>query len=182
MAQQFLCRTARCSFSNNSGQSMQLRIYLVKCKEILESSVLRWFRFLQRFWVLQASSNNNRTQKSRSRSLCFFFLSGQGKVAQSDGEGRGCGFQRQPSFVSITESSPTSAVVVLLRQRVEQSGSPPVCNLGNNMNQKSDFCSVWPTSIKSESSDFFSNGEPVRRLLITNWTIFKREGTEDLKI
>ena len=68
----------------------------------------------------------------------------------------------------------------LLRQRVEQSRSPPVCNLDNNTNQKSDFCSVWPTSIKSESSDFFSNGEPVRRTLSTNWTIFERGGMEDL--
>ena len=69
----------------------------------------------------------------------------------------------------------------LLQQPVEQSGSPPVCNLDNNTNQKSDFCSVWPTSIKPESSDF-SNEEPVRRLLSTNWTIFERGGTEYVKI
>ena len=71
---------------------------------------------------------------------------------------------------------------LLLRQQVEQSGSPPICNLGDNTNQKSDFCLVWLTSIKSESSNFFSNGEHVRCLLSTNWTIFERGGTEDLKI
>ncbi|XXG72747.1 hypothetical protein AAC387_Pa07g1773 [Persea americana] len=105
MAQQLLCKTTRCSFFDDGGRSIQLRIFLSKCKEIQKSSILLWFRFLQ------ASSINNKAQKSRSS--CFFFRFGRDKVVVSDVEGRGCGFQRQPSFVYATESSPTSIMVVI---------------------------------------------------------------------